>query len=146
MNTEQQYNLVHITTGGEYKTPTAVNLLFERAQYYAANSTTDTPTKTEVWIIGEILDYIDIPSQSIITELSIKCPDIRIRMLNGIKQLQYFPALPLLKFYRKLLKSKIPVIYICRGTEAFLWAVKLQQFFPNDIIVIDVREYTVATP
>lgn len=146
MNTLQQYNLVYITTGSEYKTPNAARLLFDNAQYHATNKTKDSPIKTEVWIIGAMLEYIDIPSQSIITELSIKCPDIRIRMLNGIKMLQYFPVLALLKFYRKLIGSKIPVIYVCRGTDAFVWATKLQQYFPNDVIVIDVREYTVATP
>lgn len=145
MNIEQQYNLVYITTDGEYKTPTAASLLFDRAQYHAANKTTDTPSKTEVWILGAMLEYVDIPSQSIITELSLKCPDIRIRMLNGIKLLQSFPVMPLLKFYRKLLNTKIPVIYLCKGTNSFFWAAKLQQFFPNDIIVIDVGDYTSQT-
>ena len=141
MNTAQQYNLVYITTGGEYKTPNGASLLFDNAQYHAANKTKDTPTKTEVWIIGNMLEYIDIPTQSIITELMLKCPDIIIRTLNGIKMLQSFPILALLKFYRKLIGSKTPVVYVCRGTDANMWAIKLQHFFPNDMIVIDVREY-----
>ena len=145
MNTAQQYNLVYITSGGEYKTPNGASQLFNNAQYHAANKTKDSPTKTEVWIIGNMLEYIDIPTQSIITELMLKCPDIRIRTLNGIKMLQSFPILALLKFYRKLIGSKIPVIYVCRGTDANMWAIKLQHFFPDDRIVIDVREYTDIT-
>ena len=147
MKTVQEYNLVYITTGSEYKTPNAASLLFGNAQYHAANQTNDSPIKTEVWIIGNMLEYIDIPTQSIITELTLKCPDIRIRTLNGIKMLHSFPVFALLKFYRKLIGLKIPVIYVCRGADANTWAVKLQHFCPNDMIVIDSREYTtINTP
>lgn len=141
MSSFQKYNLVYITTSGEYKTPLAKVLLFEEAQYLAANFQENAPAKIETWIIGSLIEYFDIPSQTIITELSLKYADIMIRMINGISILNSFPVLALLKFYRKLLGTHTPVIYCCRGSLAAEWALKLKQFFPNDTIVIDLRQY-----
>jgi len=139
MSTTQSYNLVHITTGGEYKTPLVASQLFDQAQCQAVNKGISAPLRTEAWIIGSMREYIDIPSQSTITNLSLRCPDIRIRMINGISRLQSFPVMGLMKFYRRLLGTKLPVIYHCRGTDATEWAIKLKQHFPQDKVVMDVR-------
>lgn len=141
MNDTLKHNLIYITTSGEYKTVITSQLLFDEAQYIATNKDVDAPTNTEAWIIGSMFEYFDIPSQSIVTELSLKYPEIRIRMINGINKLQSFPVMALLKFYRKLLGTNTPAIYICRGAAAAEWALKLKQIFPNDTIVIDLRQY-----
>lgn len=141
MSSTLKYNLVHITTGGEYKTPLVASQLFDQAQCQAVNKGIHAPHKTEAWVIGAMREYIDIPSQSTISNLSIRCPDIRIRMINGISRLQSFPVIALMKFYRTLLGTKTPVIYHCRGTDATEWALKLKKHYPQDKVIMDVRGY-----
>jgi glycosyltransferase involved in cell wall biosynthesis len=140
MSKTKQYNLVHITTDGEYKTPLVASQLFDQAEFQAVNKLGFAPQQVEAWTIGPMREYFDEASKKKITELQSRCPHIKVRMVNGIGRLKMFPAYPLLLSYRRRM-GKLPVIYHCRGENAAIWAARLRQAFPSDKVVLDVRGY-----
>lgn len=109
------YNLVHITTGGEYKAPLVASQLFDQAECQATNGGTDAPGKVAAWVIGAMREYRDPVAQEKIRSLQERCPHIQIVMTNGISRLQQFPVMQLMGMQRCKLGKKTPVIYHCRG-------------------------------
>ena len=141
MMTTDQYNLVHITTSGEYKTPLVASQLFDQAECQAVSRQGFAPHKVEAWIIGAMREYVDNASKTKINGLRKRCPHISIRAIHGISRLKQMPIMHLMKWYRKKLGANIPVIYHCRGEDAAQWAVLLKQSFPQDRVILDVRGY-----
>ncbi len=141
MGRADAYNLVHITTGGEYKTPLVASQLFDQAEWQAVTKEGFAPQKVEAWIIGPMREYFDKESQIKVNNLKARCPHITIRMANGIGRLKMFPVLKLMKQNRLRLGRDIPVIYHCRGEKAAEWASMLRSQFPQDKVVLDVRGY-----
>ncbi len=139
MNTK--YNLVHITTSGEYKAPLVASQLFDQAETQATVKEGLVPQKVEAWILGTMREYWDKAAQEKVTSLKKRCPHINIRMINGIGKLKGFPAEQMMIAARKNLGTDIPVIYHCRGESAALKASFLKSKFPNDKIVLDVRGF-----
>ena len=135
------YNLVHITTHGEYKTPLVASQLFDQAELQATTKDGYAPGRTEAWIIGAFNEYYDKTAQQKVASLRKRCPHINIKMLNGIGRLNNFPLPQLLNLQRQSLGKAIPVIYHCRGEAAAAWAQKLRAKFPNDKVILDVRGY-----
>ena len=140
MTEPRRYNLVHITTDGEYATPLVASQLFDQAECQAVNKDGFAPGKTEAWIIGPMRQYTDKAARSKVAALRARCPHITIRMVNGIGRLNMFPALNLLRLYRRKLGSD-QVIYHCRGENAALWATRIRDAFPGDKVILDVRGY-----
>ncbi len=140
MSKAKEYNLVHITTDGEYKTPLVASQLFDQAEFQAVNKQGFAPTQVEAWTIGPMREYFDEAAKTKINELQLRCPHIKVRMVNGIGRLKMFPAYPLLLSFRKRL-GEPPVVYHCRGENAALWAARLRHAFPGDKVVLDVRGY-----
>ncbi len=140
MNKINEYNLVHITTDGEYKAPLVASQLFDQAEFQATNRQGFAPGKVEAWTIGPMREYFDEGAKKKMAELRARCPHIKIRMVNGVGRFKMLPAYPLLLTYRRRL-GKLPVIYHCRGENAAVWAARLKQAFPGDRVVLDVRGY-----
>lgn len=140
MEQEIKYNLVHITTGGEYKTPLVASQLFDQAEYQAIIKDGFPPEVVEAWIIGSMREYWDKEAQHKMNSLKSRCPHIHIRMINGVSRLGKHPIPALLRMSRRRL-GKAPVIYHCRGEAAAYWAIALRQHFPGDKVVLDVRGY-----
>ncbi len=141
MEYSKKYNLVHITTSGEYKAPLVASQLFDQAECQAINKGNGAPDKVEAWIIGSMREYINLNVQAKITSLILRCPNINIRMINGISRLKSFPIIALMKWHRRKLGKNTPVIYHCRGESAAEWAILLREHFPGDKVVLDVRGY-----
>lgn len=141
MSSTETYNLVHITTSGEYKAPLVASQLFDQAECQATHKDGFAPQQVEAWIIGAMREYRDKDAQAKLQSLVARCPHINIKMINGIGRLNNFPIIPLLKMNRKRLGTKVPVIYHCRGESAAQWAAQLKQIFPQDRVILDVRGY-----
>jgi len=135
------YSLVHIVTGGEYKKPLVASQSFDQAETQAVVKDGFGPGKVEVWCIEPMRDYFDKEAAKIIDSLSIRCPHVTIRMINGIDRLNRFPTMMLMKQARRRLGRRMPVIYHCRGEHAARWAMCLAKAFPGDKVVLDVRGY-----
>ncbi len=140
MSKIKEYNLVHITTDGEYKTPLVASQLFDQAEFQAIKQEGFAPRQVEAWTIGAMREYFDEASKKKINELQARCPHIKVRMINGVGRLKMYPAHPLMLSYRKRL-GKLPVVYHCRGENAAFWAARVRQAFPGDKVVLDVRGY-----
>ena len=136
----EQYNLVHITSDGEYMAALVASQLFDQAECQAVNSDGFAPGKVEAWIIGGMGEYFNEKSKEKIASLKKRCPHVAIKMLNGVSRMKNFPIMQLLTYNRSKL-GKVPVIYHCRGESAAQWAIKLRRAFPNDKVVLDVRGY-----
>ncbi len=141
MDTEKGYYLVHLTSGGEYKTPLVASQLFDQAEFQGATKNGFAPGKTEAWVIGSMREYFDKNVKRKINALKKRCPHIAIYMMNGIGRLRNFPVWPLLFLHRLQLGKKVPVIYHCRGESVAKWALRLKAAFPDDKVVLDVRGY-----
>ncbi len=141
MDTEKGYYLVHLTSGGEYKTPLVASQLFDQAETQGATKEGFAPEKTEAWIIGSMREYVDGNVKSKINSLRIRCPHIAIYMMNGIGRLKNLPVWPLLYMHRLRLGKNVPVIYHCRGESVARWALRLRNAFPGDRVVLDVRGF-----
>ena len=141
MASYRHYNLVHMTAGGEYKTPLVASQLFDQAECQAVEREGAAPGKVEAWIIGSMREYWDKASRKKVAELERNRNHIRVRMMNGISRLEAFPVLFLLKYYRRKLGLKVPVVYHCRGVRPMSWAILLRSAFPGDRIILDVRGY-----
>lgn len=134
------YSLVHITVDGEYRAPLVASQLFDQAEWQARDRGADAPDKVEAWILGAMREYTDATAQEKLRSLVERCPNISVRMINGIGRLGYFPMVQLMKIYRRRLGKK-PVIYHCRGESAAQWGLRMRDLFPGDKVVLDVRGY-----
>src|ERR1700759_1175494 len=103
----KEYNLVHITTGGEYKTPLVASQLFDQAECQATQKEGFAPKKVEAWIIGAMREYFKDNARKKLLNLQKRCPHITIRMINGVSRLKGFPISLLMSTYRKRLNSRI---------------------------------------
>src|SRR5579871_5905797 len=110
----KQYNLVHVTAGGEYKAPLVASQLFDQAELQATTKEGFAPLRTSAWIIGSFNEYRDAKSKQKIAELKSRCPNTNIKMLNGVGRLGNFPLMPMMRMQRSRLDRKVPVIYHCR--------------------------------
>lgn len=135
----QQYHLIHITTGGEYRAPLVASQLFDQAECQATNGGNGAPKSVHAWTIGAMREYRDEAAQKKIQELRTRCPHVSIKMINGVSRLNAFPVLELMRYHRRKMGNEHRAIYHCRGEDAAIWAKKLQQYYPNDKIVLDVR-------
>lgn len=140
MEPEQQYHLVHMTTGYEYKTPLVASQLFDQAEWQANNREKGAPQSVHAWVIGAFRQYYVKEEQQKLQSLQTRCPHVNISMINGISRLGNFPIMPMLKMKRRAL-GKMPVIYHCRGEKVARWAIELRKSFPQDKVVLDVRGY-----
>lgn len=138
---DKRYKLVHITTGGEYKTPLVASQLFDQAEFQAITKAGFAPEQVEAWIIGSMREYFDKDVRARINSLKERCPHISIRMINGISRLGKYPIPLLLKLSRIRLGKNVRVVYHCRGEHAARLAEGLRDGFPGDIVVLDVRGY-----
>jgi len=134
------YSLVHITVDGEYRAPLVASQLFDQAEWQAKDRGIAAPDKVEAWILGAMREYTDATAQEKLRSLVERCPNISVRMINGIGRLGYFPMVQLMKIYRRRLGKK-PVIYHCRGESAAQWGLRMRELFPGDRVVLDVRGY-----
>jgi len=134
-----KYKLVHITSGGEYKTPLVASQLFDQAECQASEGGEYAPMAVEAWILGAMREYWDASARARVNMLRARCPGISIHMFNGISRLGGLPLLPLMKLHRMGMGKRVPVIYHCRGEEAAFMAAKLREDFPGDKVVLDVR-------
>ncbi len=134
------YSLVHITVDREYRAPLVASQLFDQAEWQARDRGADAPDKVEAWILGAMREYTDATAQEKLRSLVERCPNIIVRMINGIGRLGYFPMVQLMKIYRRRLGNK-PVIYHCRGESAAQWGLRMRELFPGDRVVLDVRGY-----
>jgi glycosyltransferase involved in cell wall biosynthesis len=141
MNIAGQYNLVHITSDGEYMAALVASQLFDQAECQAVNKSGFAPASVQAWVIGGMGEYFSDKAKQKIASLRTRCPHVGIKMISGIGRLKNFPIMQLLKYNRSKLGTKIPVIYHCRGESAAQWAIKLRRSFPNDKVVLDVRGY-----
>jgi glycosyltransferase involved in cell wall biosynthesis len=141
MSVGRTYNLVHITTSGEYKTPLVASQLFDQAEFQAVIKEGFAPQKVEAWIIDAMRAYFDNESKNKLEVLRKRCPHVNIRMVNGISRLNNFPLMFLMGVNRARLGKQIPVIYHCRGESAAKWALQLRSKYPGDKVVLDVRGY-----
>ena len=135
------YNLVHITTSGEYKAPLVASQLFDQAEFQALDKEGFAPQKVEAWIIASMREYFDGDAKKTVARLTARCPHIQVRMINGVDRLNKFPVMALMKMHRRRLGKKIPVIYHCRGENAAMWAYMMRAAFPGDKVILDVRGY-----
>jgi len=135
------YNLVHLTTGGEYKNALVASQLFDQAEFQAVIKDGYAPQKVSAWVIGPMREYFDRAAKDKINSLRARCPHIDIRMMNGIGRLGNFPTFPLLCASRRKLGKRTPVIYHCRGESAAVWGLQLSNKFAGDKVVLDVRGY-----
>lgn len=140
-NNDPAYNLVHITTTGEYKTPLVASQLFDQAECQAINKGNGGPQRVEAWIIGAMREYWDEAAKNKLQSLRNRCPHISIHMINGVSRLGKFPIPALLRYRRSKLGAQTPVIYHCRGENAAEWALTLKAHYPADKVVLDVRGY-----
>ncbi len=140
MSINEGYSLVHITVDGEYRAPLVASQLFDQADWQARDRGADAPDKVEAWILGAMREYTDATAQEKLRSLVERCPNISVRMINGIGRLGYFPMVQLMKIYRRRLGKK-PVIYHCRGESAAQWGLRMRDLFPGDKVVLDVRGY-----
>lgn len=136
-----QYNLVHITSDGEYMAALVASQLFDQAECQALTKDGFAAQTVEAWIIGGMGEYFNEQSTQKIKSLRQRCPHITVKMISGISRLKNFPILQLLQYNRNKLGKNTPVIYHCRGESAAQWAIKLRRSFPNDKVVLDVRGY-----
>ncbi len=134
------YSLVHITVDGEYRAPLVASQLFDQAEWQAKDRGIAAPDKVEAWILGAMREYTDATAKEKLRSLVERCPNISVRMINGIGRLGYFPMVQLMKIYRRRLGKK-PVIYHCRGESAAQWGLRMRDLFPGDKVVLDVRGY-----
>jgi len=140
MSINDGYSLVHITVDGEYRAPLVASQLFDQAEWQARDRGEAAPDKVEAWILGAMREYTDATAREKLRSLVERCPHISVRMINGIGRLRYFPMVQLMKIYRRRLGKK-PVIYHCRGESAAQWGLRMQELFPGDKVVLDVRGY-----
>lgn len=140
MSMTDGYSLVHITVDGEYRAPLVASQLFDQAEWQAKDRGIAAPDKVEAWILGAMREYTDATAKEKLRSLVERCPNISVRMINGIGRLGYFPMVQLMKIYRRRLGKK-PVIYHCRGESAAQWGLRMRDLFPGDKVVLDVRGY-----
>ena len=136
----KKYNLVHITTGGEYKTPLVQSQLFDQAEAQAIVKEGFYPQKVHAWILGSFREYFDRAGKKKGRAIRRFCPHVKVGKFNGIDRLNRFPIYLLLTF-RRLLMGSTPVVYHCRGEAATKWGLKQKKLFKKDRVVIDVRGY-----
>ncbi len=134
-----KYKLVHITSGGEYRTPLVASQLFDQAECQALEGGDYAPMAVEAWILGAMREYWNALAKAKVNMLRARCPGISIHTFNGISRLGGLPLLPLMKLHRMGMGKRVPVIYHCRGEEAAFMAAKLREDFPDDKVVLDVR-------
>ncbi|MCW3121331.1 MAG: hypothetical protein JWQ38_823 [Flavipsychrobacter sp.] len=139
MATPTSYNLVHIITSGEYKTPLVASQVFDRAQAQATISGAGKPASVSVWIIVPMREVFDKAAKNTVASLQQRCPAIKIHLIGCISRLGNWPAIPTIKKLRRSLKGK--TVYHCRGESSFEWADAARKSFPGDAIVIDIRGY-----
>jgi|GEM_PF-1982320 len=137
----KQYNLVHITTSGEYQAPLVASQLFDQAEAQATIRQGFAPHQVEAWTIGAFSEYFKKNARKKIAELRIRCPHVRINMINGVSRLKHFPKDQLLIWRRMHLGKHLPVIYHCRGESSVAPALFLKKYFPHDRIVVDIRGF-----
>lgn len=138
-SSSHSYDLVHIITGGEYKTPLLATQVFDRAQVQAITPGPNKPASVSVWIMEPMRELFDKKSMDIVRRHRKRCPNIHIKMIGGISRLNKWPAEPMLKKLRSSLKHN--TVYHCRGESTFEWAALLKKRFPKDAIVLDIRGY-----
>ncbi len=141
MDIAGQYNLVHITSDGEYMAALVASQLFDQAECQAVNRDGFAPGKVEAWIIGGMGEYFNEKSKQKIAALKKRCPHVDIKMLNGVSRWGNLPIMQLMHYNRSKMGKAKRVIYHCRGESAAQWAIKLRRSFPNDKVVLDVRGY-----
>ena len=134
------YNLVHITTGGEYQTPLVQSQLFDQAEAQAKDKKGFAPKHVQAWIIAPLREAFDKKAQDKVRSLRKRCPNIKISMFNGVDRLAKAPIIQSLCL-RRLMMGGTPVVYHCRGEQAAQWAIRLKRRFPKDKVVLDVRGY-----
>ncbi len=141
MDIAGQYNLVHITSDGEYMAALVASQLFDQAECQAVHRDGFAPNKVEAWIIGGMGEYFNEKSKQKIAALKKRCPHVAVKMLNGVSRWGNLPIMQLMHYNRSKMGKATRVIYHCRGESAAQWAIKLRRSFPNDKVVLDVRGY-----
>jgi glycosyltransferase involved in cell wall biosynthesis len=135
-----QYHLVHIVTGGEYKTPLIATQLFDRAQVQATLQGDNKPSSVSVWIIEPMREILDEKNKAHVEKLRKRCPNVQISFMGGISRLSNWPVMPWMKALRKKM-GKTTVVYHCRGESSLEWALKIKRRFPVDRTVLDIRGF-----
>jgi glycosyltransferase involved in cell wall biosynthesis len=135
-----KYKLIHITSGGEYKTPLVASQLFDQAQVQALKHTGVAPATVQAWILCPFRELWDRGALGKVTSLKQRCPDIQIKMIPGIDRLKDFPKMLYAITTRRALGSE-PVIYHCRGEFSAPFAIALKKHFPQDKVVLDIRGF-----
>ena len=134
-----EYGLLHITVGEELFTPLVASQLFDQAQEQAVNKTGFYPEKVGAWAIEPFRVFLSNKTRNKIRELRQRCPGVDIQVVGGVNRLKNWPAPDHLRFLRRKIFGKIPVVYHCRGESAVSWALQLKSHFPGDRILLDVR-------
>ncbi|MBX9850858.1 MAG: hypothetical protein K2X86_03785 [Cytophagaceae bacterium] len=136
----QDYIVVHLITGGEFKTPLVASQVFDRAEEQLKSPGSDAPVKVCVWIIEPFRNLFTKETKAQLTNLKKRTPGLDIKIVGRISRFNNWPAMPWLALLRKKLGSN-PVIYHCRGEKVQVWAKKLKDKFPQDAIVTDIRGF-----
>ena len=140
MTNDTPYNIVHIVTSGEYKTPLVAAQVFDRAQVQATKDGPGKPASVSVWIIAPMRELLQKEAREIVTKLKVRCPAIKIKMIGGIGRLNNWPIPGTLKKLRKSLQHR--TVYHCRGESSYDWAYLVKRSFPADAVALDIRGFT----
>jgi len=137
---EPVYNLVHVVSSGEYKTPLLATQVFERAEMEATLPGPGKPLSVQVWIILPMREAIfSKATRSIIKNLEKRCPNVPIKLIGGIGRFKNWPRNLILNLFRKKLKER--TIYHCRGESSINEIIFLKKMYPQDSFILDVRGY-----
>jgi len=133
-----KYHLIHITTGGEFKTPLVASQLFDQAEVQATTNGENTPATVSAWTIEPMRLLWDKQARESLNRLRRRCPSISIKLVPGVSRLAGFPS-GLFMILSRMLKGSAPAIYHCRGESALQRVIFLKKWFPKDRFVLDVR-------
>ncbi|WP_297337026.1 hypothetical protein [Algoriphagus sp.] len=134
----KNYNLVHVLSYQEYRTPLVRVQLFEQAAIQQSIKGEDSPRVVEVWIVVPFRVYWDSYFNSYLKDLRITFPSLPIRILGGADRLANFPQTQLMFYFRKSL-GQSPVIFHFRGDDLISQFLKIKSNYPQDRFVADIR-------
>lgn len=134
----KKYNLIHVLSYQEYRTPLVRVQLFEQADIQQSIKGEGSPNAVEVWIVVPFRSYWDSFFKSYIKNLRHTFPRLPIRILGGADRLSNFPQTQLMFYFRKSF-GQLPVIFHFRGDDLLSSFSRIKSKYPQDRFVADIR-------